>query len=154
LNYEYLEKQEMDLLLPDFINENALEIGLIILNLAKAQKVPIAILIERNNIPIFTFFTENTSMEFLQRINIKKKIVEHFKKSSAYIISRYSPLEISNGINCTISHLESESLRGSFPIRVKNIGMIGSISVASLTGVLDHDYVVEGLRQFIRLYED
>ncbi|QQZ58975.1 heme-binding protein [Paenibacillus sonchi] len=70
---EHLEYLEKELILTDFTNENALELGLIITNLAKAQKIPVAILIERNNVPIFTYLMENTSIECIPMLYRKKR---------------------------------------------------------------------------------
>ncbi|WP_442793356.1 heme-binding protein [Paenibacillus sp. S28] len=37
-----------------------------------------------------------------------------------------------------------------FPIRVKGVGVVGSVTVGGLTGELDHAYAVEGVRLFLR----
>ncbi|MBJ9987855.1 MULTISPECIES: heme-binding protein [unclassified Paenibacillus] len=137
---EHLEYLEKELILTDFTNDNALELGLIIINLAKAQKNPVAILIERDNVPIFTYLMENASIECIPMLYRKKRIVDQYNKSSAYI-SCFSPLEF-------------KSLGGSFPLRIKNVGVVGSVSVASYSGIIDHNITVEGLQQFIRFYED
>ncbi|MBT2760309.1 heme-binding protein [Paenibacillus sp. ISL-20] len=149
-----IEQLETELILPDFTNDNALELGLIIINHAKAQNVPVGILIERNNVPIFNFLMDGTSKEYIQWLYRKKMIVDHYNKSSAFIAARFSPKEIASEVNWLISPLESQVLGGSLPLCIKNVGMVRSITVASTSGILDHEYVIEGVRQFIHLHED
>lgn len=79
----------------------------------------------------------------------QKRIVDHYNRSSAYIEARF----IENGTTHTEGSLLSpgdyQAVGGSLPIRVKGLGVVGSVTVGGLTGELDHEYAVEGVRRFL-----
>ena len=133
-----------------FSNRQALELGLRIAAVAEEKKYPIAIDIERNSQQIFHYACEGTSVDNDQWIVRKKRIVKRFGKSSSYI----KTLLLKNG--STIENMffldssEYSAFGGSFPIMIRNVGPIGTITVSGLPDEEDHNLVVSVVREFIK----
>ncbi|WP_083205155.1 heme-binding protein [Bacillus sp. FJAT-27264] len=152
MNLQSLEQLENQLQLDHFTNEDALELGFTIINYAKEQGTSIAVHIERNRVPLFTHLMEGTSDENYHWLFRKKRVTDHYNRSSAYIAERFAQSGTTHTESSLLSPVEYQAVGGTFPLRIKNVGVIGSVTVAGLTGQLDHDYAVEGLKRFIDSY--
>ncbi|AKG36334.1 heme-binding protein [Paenibacillus durus] len=149
MNLQALEQLENELVLPQFTNEDALELGLMIINYAKEQGTAVAVHIERNRVPLFTHLMDGTSEENVHWLYRKKRVVDHYNKSSAYIAARFEQNGTTHAESSLLPPAEYQAVGGSLPLRMKHSGSIGSVTVAGLTGPLDHDYAVEGLKRFL-----
>ena len=150
---EILNTEEKDLVLERFTHQDAFELGLIIMALAKENDVNVAVHIEKNRIPLFTHLMDGTTEENYQWLFRKKRVVDHYQKSSAFIDARFKE---SGGTHAEHSLLAAETFQavgGSIPLRVTNAGVVGTLTVAGLTGELDHLYAVEGVRRYINKHD-
>ncbi|BCG58796.1 heme-binding protein [Paenibacillus sp. URB8-2] len=149
MNLQTLDQLEQELEFTGFTNEDALQLGNLIIQYAKEKNAAIAVHIERCRVPVFTHLMDGTSEENYVWLFRKKRIVDHYNRSSAYIEARF----IENGTTHTEGSLLSpgdyQAVGGSLPIRVKGLGVVGSVTVGGLTGELDHEYAVEGVRRFL-----
>ncbi|MGN7469886.1 heme-degrading domain-containing protein [Brevibacillus sp. SAFN-007a] len=144
-----LEQLERDLAFPSFTNEDALRLGLAIIAYAKEQGTSIAVHIERNRVPLFTHLMDGTSEENVAWLSRKKKVVDHYNRSSLYIETRFAQNGSTHAEASLLPPSEYQAVGGSFPIRIAGVGVVGSVTVAGLTGQLDHEYAVEGIRRFL-----
>lgn len=124
--------------------------GLILINYAKENEKSVAIHIEQNRVPLFTHLMEGTSEENVYWLYRKKRVVDHYNRSSHYIAKRFEESGTSHDESSLLSSAEYQAVGGSFPIRVKGVGVIGSVTVAGLTPQLDHDYAIEGVKRFLK----
>ncbi|AJY76223.1 heme-degrading domain-containing protein [Paenibacillus beijingensis] len=149
MNLQILEQQEQELEFTSFTNEDALRLGLKIIEYAKENGTSIAVHIEGNRVPLFTHLMEGTSEENYTWLFRKKRIVDHYNRSSAYIEARFAQNGTTHSESSLLSPAEYQAVGGSFPIRIRGIGVVGTVTVGGLTGQLDHDYAVEGIRRLL-----
>ncbi|MGC5772742.1 heme-binding protein [Paenibacillus pabuli] len=149
MNLNTLDLLEKELEFTSFSHQDALEIGNLIVQYAQENNVAVAIHIERNRVPVFTHLMDGTSEENYVWLFRKKRVVDHYNHSSAFIEERFIQSGASHTEHSLLSTSEYQAVGGSIPIRVKGVGVIGSVTVGGLTGELDHEYAVEGIRQFL-----
>lgn len=149
MNLQQLENVEMDLQFESFTNEDALNLGMILINYAKENNKAVAIHIERNRVPLFTHLMDGTSEENVFWLYRKKRVVDHYNRSSHYIAARFEKQGTTHDESSLLQSSDYQAVGGSFPIRIKDVGVIGTVTVAGLTPQLDHDYAVEGVRRFL-----
>jgi uncharacterized protein (UPF0303 family) len=145
-NYEELlkiiEKQESELQFSEFTSETALKIGLALIETARAGSKKISIDITRNGHQLFHYSFEGTSPDNDQWILRKIKVVNRFNHSSFYIANQLLSTGKTLESWCEISSFEYAAHGGAFPIIIKNVGVVGTITVSGLTQAEDHEMVV------------
>jgi uncharacterized protein (UPF0303 family) len=142
--------QEEELQFTSFKNEDALELGLIICEMAKNEiGKGIAVNIENDEHPLFTHFMEGTSKGNIYWINVKKNVVNHFGNSSLYVGEMYRDkgTTFKESANLPLEEFQGEG--GSFPLKVRGKGKIGTVTVSGLTGEEDHNLAVAGIRKLL-----
>jgi uncharacterized protein (UPF0303 family) len=149
MDLNILDVLEKELEFTSFSHQDALAIGNGIVKLAQENNVAVAIHIERNRVPVFTHLMDGTSEENYLWLYRKKRIVDHYNRSSAYIEERFTQSGASHAEHSLLPVTEYQAVGGSIPIRVKGVGVVGSVTVGGLTGQLDHEYAVEGIRLFL-----
>ncbi len=149
MKLEQLEELENELQFQSFTNEDALQLGMTLVQYAKEHKKGIAVHIERNRIPLFTHLMDGTSEENVFWLQRKKRVVDHYNRSSHYISARFEENGTTHDESSLLSPADYQAIGGSFPIRIQGAGVIGSVTVAGLTPQLDHDYVVEGIKRYL-----
>ncbi|MGD6964413.1 heme-degrading domain-containing protein [Fictibacillus phosphorivorans] len=149
MNLQQLENLEKELQFETFTNDDALNLGMTLVNYAKENNKAVAIHIERNRVPLFTHLMDGTSEENVLWLYRKKRVVDHYNKSSHFISGRFEEQGTSHDESSLLPSSDYQAVGGSFPIRIKGVGVIGSVTVAGLTPQLDHDYAVEGIKRFL-----
>ncbi|TNJ60820.1 hypothetical protein FE784_35385 [Paenibacillus hemerocallicola] len=144
-----LDLSEKELEFTSFSHQDALAIGNRIVQYAQENNVAVAVHIERNRVPVFTHLMDGTSEENYVWLFRKKRVVDHYSRSSAYIEERFIQSGASHAEHSLLPTAEYQAVGGSIPIRVKGVGVVGSVTVGGLTGELDHAYAVEGIRLFL-----
>lgn len=147
-----LEKYQVELdtlVFDDFTNETALKIGLHIIEVAKKNNNKITIDINRFNHQIFHYSFENTTPDKDLWVSRKRNVVEHFFVSSIYMATKLKKDNTNLWDKYGLSPAQYAAVGGSFPIIVKNIGVIGSITVSGLKPEEDHDLVVTSIRNYL-----
>ncbi|AZB41972.1 heme-degrading domain-containing protein [Bacillus sp. FJAT-42376] len=149
MNLEQFEKLEMDCQFDSFTNEDALKLGMTVVDYAKENGKSVAVHIERNRVPLFTHLMDGTSEENVFWLYRKKRVVDHYNRSSHYIAKRFEQNGTTHDESSLLSSSEYQAVGGSLPIRVRGAGVIGSLTVAGLTPQMDHDYAAEGVKRFL-----
>lgn len=145
-------QEEQQLQFSAFTAETALELGNFIIAYAKEQYPMrgIAVHIEKNRQPLFTHMMEGTTLWNQDWYLAKKNVVDHFGKSSAHVAAMFAE---NDWDFATVSGLDTTAYRpvgGSFPLIVKNAGVIGSLTVAGLSAAEDHACLVDALAAFFQ----
>jgi len=145
-----LLEQEDELQFNDFSNEDALQLGLLIIKIAQEDiNKGIAVHIEKDEHPLFTHFMEGTSGNNLYWVNAKKNVVKKFGHSSLYIEEMYKDQGTTFHEATGLADTEYQAKGGSFPLLIRGQGRIGSITVSGLTGEEDHELAVEGIKRYL-----
>jgi uncharacterized protein (UPF0303 family) len=146
-----LIRQEETLQFTEFTNETALQLGMILVNNAKKNRYPIAIDITRNGQKLFYYAFEGTSVDNEYWIAGKARAVNRFGRSSFYVGLYHQERGLKIDPGWPISDAEYAPYSGSFPIIIKNVGPVGTITVSGLidSAEADHNFVVEAVQEYL-----
>ncbi|KPU27167.1 hypothetical protein TR13x_06285 [Caloranaerobacter sp. TR13] len=144
-----IKKQEETLQFNEFNSKIALEVGLLLIEKAKKEKKSISIDITKSGHQLFHYSFDGTSPDNDQWILRKNNVVNRFYRSSLYIGTK---LKMEGKTIEEKYHIPSKDYSpygGAFPIIIKNIGVVGSITVSGLKQEEDHMFVVRVLEEYL-----
>ena len=144
-----LRQQEEDIQFESFTNETALAVGMALLNAARNGDKVVAIDITRNGQQLFHFAMAGTSSDNGEWIKRKNRVVNRFGHSSFYVGTSLRSASRTMEEKYLLSSSEYAAHGGAFPLIIKNVGVIGTITVSGLPQQEDHELVVSTLRQFL-----
>lgn len=142
------EKEEQELQFEHFDNETALQLGLLFVKKAKAAHFPVTIDIAKNGQQLFHYAFAGTSPHNDLWVHQKNTLVNRYFISSFHLRAK-------NAVAGPI--LEDEyhvafpyaANGGSFPLIIRNAGVVGTIAVSGLKQEEDHALVVDVVREFL-----
>lgn len=146
---EVIDEQESRLVFSEFTNETALKIGLIIIENAKKENKKITIDIAKSGHQLFHYSFDGTSPDNDQWVERKNRVVNRFFKSSLYIQALLKHEGKSIEEKYHISSFDYCPYGGAFPIIIKNVGVVGIITVSGLTEEEDHGMVVSAIEEYL-----
>ncbi|MFF2853565.1 heme-degrading domain-containing protein [Peribacillus sp. NPDC058002] len=150
---DILKRQEEELQFTSFTNEMAFELGSRLMDNARKANKSIVIDITRNSLQLFHFAMSGTSLDNDGWIKRKNNVVNRFGHSSYYMGIYYKSLSTTIKEKSFLSPEEYSSFGGSFPIIIKNVGMVGTIAVSGMTQEEDHNLIITVLQQLIPISE-
>lgn len=144
-----LSEQEQTIQFTAFSNEHALEIGLALLKNAVTKSKAVTIDIARAGQQLFHYAMEGTSADNDEWIKRKTNVVRRFGHSSYYmgISLKNSGQTIQE--KYLLPESEYAAHGGSFPLIIRGVGVVGTITVSGLPQAEDHELVVETLQRFL-----
>jgi len=147
--------QERELVLPRFDADIAWQIGSKLRDIAAERHLAIAIDIRRFGHPLFYAAMDGTTPDNPEWVRRKGNVVARFHHSS-YTAALNEKLKGKNIYETQGLPLADYATHGgSFPIRVANAGIVGSITVSGLPMRQDHELVIEALCAVLgRIYKD
>ncbi len=145
-----IEKQEDMIQFTEFTNETALQIGMRLIEKAKKDNLSMTIDITRSGHQLFHYAFAGTSPDNDQWIIRKNRVVNRFGVSSLYIGTTLKLLKKTIEEKYHISSEEYCPYGGAFPIIIKNVGVVGTISSSGLRQITEHNLIVEVLEEFLR----
>lgn len=146
---DVLKSQEDTLQFSEFSNETAYKIGTRLVEIAQKDQKPVTVDICRNGQQLFHCALPGTTPDNDEWIKRKNRVVNRWNHSSFYM-----------GISCKVkgASLEERFLidprefaahGGAFPIIIKNVGVVGTVTVSGLPQEEDHNLVVAVLKEFL-----
>ncbi|KAK9727883.1 hypothetical protein K7432_001453 [Basidiobolus ranarum] len=146
-----LLEQETNLEFSQFTNEDALQLGLLILSKAKAlNSKPVVIDISRNGQQLFHFAMNGTSIDNAEWIQRKIRTVQRFGHSSFYIGQYIGSQGKTVEQKYFVSEKEYAVHGGAFPLIIKNVGIVGTIAVSGLAQQDDHQIIVDSIQEYLK----
>ncbi|MFY0679451.1 MAG: heme-degrading domain-containing protein [Thalassovita sp.] len=147
--FDQLCDQEDRLVFDHFSNQMAFDLGQKLLSVGLERKLAIAIDITRSGQCLFHAALDGATPDNAEWIQRKMRVVQRFQHSSLYM-----------GVLCRLqgTTLEEKFLvpehtyaahGGAFPIRLRNTGVVGSVTVSGLPQLEDHALVVEVLESLL-----
>ena len=141
---ERISLQESELQFDSMNEQTAWEIGTRLRALAEERGLSIVVDVRRFGQPLFYTALKGTTPDNVEWVRRKSNCVARFQRSSyglgLHLKNRNDSIE-SRGLPTT----DYASHGGSFPITVKNAGIVGSVTVSGLPQRDDHALVVEAL---------
>ncbi len=144
-----LLEQEQEIQFSSFSNDMAFAVGTALLEAAKSKGKPVTIDISRNGQQLFHFAMEGTSLDNEVWIKRKNNVVNRFGHSSFYMGISLESKGQSMEEKYLISSGEYAAHGGAFPLIVRGVGVVGTITVSGLPQQEDHELVVTTLKQFL-----
>jgi uncharacterized protein (UPF0303 family) len=152
---ERIALQERELILPRLDAEIVWQIGSKLRALASERHLPIVIEVRRFGQPLFYAAMDGTTPDNPEWIRRKGNVVARFHHSSytEALKEKLKGKTIYESQGLPIAEFATHG--GSFPFRVANAGVVGSITVSGLPMRQDHELVVEALCAILgRNYDD
>jgi uncharacterized protein (UPF0303 family) len=152
---ERIALQERELILPKLDADIAWQIGSKLRTFAADRDLPIVIDIRRFGQPLFYAAMDGTTPDNPEWVRRKGNVVARFHHSSytEALKERLKGKTIYESQGLPIAEFATHG--GSFPLRVANAGVVGSITVSGLPMRQDHELVVEALCAILgRNYDD
>jgi uncharacterized protein (UPF0303 family) len=144
-----LRQQEQDLQFSSFSNDTALAVGMALLEEARKQDKSVAIDITRSGQQLFHFAMTGTAVDNGEWIKRKNRVVQRFGHSSYYMGISLKNAGQTIEEKYLLPESEYAAHGGAFPLIIKNVGVIGTITVSGLPQQEDHELVVTTLRRFL-----
>jgi uncharacterized protein (UPF0303 family) len=142
--------QERELELKSFTNDDAWELGCRLVAAARDQGLAVAIDVRRGDQQLFHYALAGTSADNDAWIERKVRVVRRFGHSSLYMGETYRQAGSSIEEMHLLDPTEYAAHGGAFPINVRDVGLVGVVTVSGLPQVEDHRLVVAVLREFRR----
>ena len=146
-----LARQEQLLQFDSFDNDTALALGLQVVELARAKGKSVGVNITRDGTMLFFHGMRGTTADNADWIRRKSNLVNRTGHSSFYIHNEVK----NNGGNIDampgLDPREFAAQGGSFPLVLKGVGRIGTITVSGLPGEEDHALVVAALKAYLKV---
>ena len=144
-----LETQEQRLQFARFDNDDAWRLGCLIVTLAKERKLPITVDIRRHGHQLFHAALPGTAPDNDAWIERKVRVVDRFCAASYLVGQRLSAKgqTLDQGQGVEPAHYAAHG--GSFPVRIRDVGVVGTITVSGLAQADDHALVVEAIEKFL-----
>ncbi|WRH26565.1 heme-degrading domain-containing protein [Arthrobacter sp. JZ12] len=145
-----VEEEVRKLQLIRFSQEDALSLGLLIVELATERELPVAVDIRRGNHVLFHVSLPGATADNDAWVERKARTAERYAAPSLLVglRGRVSGGRIED--NAWFDQAVYAAHGGAFPVQVKGIGPVAIATVSGLPQMEDHDLVVEALTKFSR----
>jgi uncharacterized protein (UPF0303 family) len=141
-----LEEQERHLVLARFDNTDAWRLGSLLVDLAGQRGHPVAVDIRRGTQQLFHAALPGSTADNDAWITRKVRVVERFAASS-YLVGRRLALRGAElGPAYGVDPADYAAHGGAFPLRIRDVGVVGVVTVSGLPQADDHALVVEALQ--------
>ncbi|MCU8515810.1 heme-degrading domain-containing protein [Vibrio vulnificus] len=144
-----LRAQEQKLQFTEFNANIAWQLGALIKQNAERKGASVAIDITLNGQCLFCFAMNGTSIDNQQWIARKRNVVDRYQHSSWYMGQYFKAKGKTIEEASLVDGKTFAPFGGSFPLMIRNVGAVGSISVSGLPQYEDHLLVVETLESFL-----
>ena len=144
-----LRQQEKDVQFASFGNDTALEVGLALVQAAREQGKAVTVDITCAGQQLFHFAMAGTSLDNGEWVKRKNKVVSRFGHSSYYMGISLKSAGQTIEEKYLLPESEYAPHGGAFPLLIKGVGVVGTITVSGLPQEEDHALVVSVLKQFL-----
>ncbi|KAI9265530.1 hypothetical protein EDC94DRAFT_605192 [Helicostylum pulchrum] len=132
-----------------FTSTDALNLGLLLIDNVKPFKKSVVIDITLNGHQLFHYAMNGTSKDNDEWVRRKNNTVNRFGRSS-YYVGRYIA---SQGKTIEekyfVSEKEYATHGGAFPLKIKDVGVVGTITVSGLAQEDDHNLVANTIQEYL-----
>jgi uncharacterized protein (UPF0303 family) len=144
-----LLQQEEEIQFKSFDNNMAFVVGLALLDAARNKGKGITIDIARNGQQLFHYAMPGTSRDNDVWVQRKNNVVNRFGHSSYYMGISLKSKGQTIEEKYLISSSEFAAHGGAFPLTIRGVGVVGTITVSGLPQEEDHELVVTTLRKYL-----
>lgn len=148
-----LEMQEEILQFTHFTNEDAWELGNMIVAEIRKRNLSVAVTIRLNNgFTVFRYAANGTNMQNERWMERKFNSVRMLEQSSLLSCMKLKKAEKTLA-DWFLDENDYAAVGGGFPIRVEEVGVIGAVIVSGLPHMADHDLAVKCIGRYLHIAE-
>ncbi len=144
-----VEAEERTLVLDSFENDEAIELGLSLLEKARERALPVAIDVERCGQRLFHVALPGSAPDNAAWIERKKRLVCRTFRSSYSTGLRLRVQQRTLAESMFLDEKDYAPHGGCVPVVVKGVGFVGTVTVSGLPQRDDHQLVVEALKEHL-----
>ena len=146
---EAVEAQERELVFTRFDNDDAWRLGCLLVELAQERSLAVTVDIRRGPQQLFHAALPGTTPDNDSWVERKVRVVERFGASSYLVGLRARHQGITFAAQHDLPLQEYAAHGGCFPVRVRDVGVVGTVTVSGLPQADDHALVVEVVRELL-----
>ncbi len=146
---DLIAEQEEILKLDHFTNEDAFDLGMIMVRHLPELPKPMIVEIWKNNLLVFRYANENAIPNFDRWLKRKKKTVDTMLMSSLHVFANFNRDGKDLAKDVFWDPMEFAVCGGAFPLYVKGSGQIGLIAVSGQPHLVDHQFMVDCLNEYL-----
>jgi uncharacterized protein (UPF0303 family) len=143
-----LERQEEELVFDAFDHAHAWRLGTRITEIAQEAGHRVGIDIRRPGLILFRAALPGITPDQDSWITRKANVVLRMEASSALVDARLSAMNV-NPVAAGWLGADYAVTGGSFPIRVRGVGVVAAATASGLSSQEDHDLIVDGIRAYL-----
>lgn len=148
-----LRMQEEILQFSHFTNEDAWELGMMLVAESRRRGLDCAVSIRRNNgYTVFKYAGNTTTLNNDRWMDKTFNTVRTMEKSSMLLYSELKKNE-ETLTDIALDPGEFSCMGGGFPIRVEEVGVIGAIMVSNQNHFVNHDIIVKTVGRYLHIDE-
>ena len=144
-----LRQQEEEIQFASFTHDTALAVGMALLQEARKRGKAVAIDITRSGQQLFHFAMAGTTVDNGEWIKRKNNVVNRFGHSSYYVGISLKNAGQTMEEKYLVSSSDYAAHGGAFPLIIRHVGIVGTITVSGLPQQEDHELVVSTLKEFL-----
>lgn len=146
---EELLDQERRLVLPSLSNDDAIDLGALVLARARDGELPVVIEVRRGSSVLFRAALPGAVPDNDTWLARKMAVVERFGHSTMYERVRHEARGTTFHDATGLDQQSYAAHGGAFPLAVAGTGVVGALAVSGLPQVQDHALVVECLEAYL-----
>jgi len=144
-----LTHQQVRLQFTRFNNDDAWELGSLLVSMARDRHLVLTVDIRRHGHQLFHAALPGTTPDNDSWIERKIRVVNRFGDSSFLVGRRLALSGRSLDEASGLEPIQHAAHGGCFPIIVRDVGVVGTVTVSGLPQAQDHALVVEALEAFL-----
>lgn len=146
---EEIAAQEKEFIFDRFAENDAWELGCLLVDEARKRGARVAIDIRRPNQVLFHAALEGATPDNDEWIRRKSNVVFRFGKASFAVGIALAISNTTIDQKYFVSPMEFSPHGGAFPIRVRGCGIVACVTVSGLPQEEDHALVIDCVRKFL-----
>ncbi|MFB9661300.1 heme-degrading domain-containing protein [Glycomyces mayteni] len=144
-----LEQQERDLVFDRFDHDDAWALGSRITAIARDAGHGVGVDVRRPGLILFRAALPGSGPDQESWIARKSAVVLRMEASSALVNERLKAKGVDPGATGWLDPAVYAVTGGSFPVRVRGVGVVAAVTASGLSSMDDHELVVSGIRAFL-----
>ena len=144
-----LAAEEEELQFSSFTNDDAWELGSALVAAARERSAPVVIDVTRNGHQLFRAALPGSTPDNDTWIARKQRVVHRFGHSSLYVRQASRERGTTFEEEFGLDPAQYAAHGGSFPVRIRDVGVVGTVTVSGLPQADDHALVVEAIEKFL-----
>jgi len=144
-----IEAEEKTLVFESFTNDDAIALGVALVEKARARSLPIAVDVERCGQRLFHAALPGSSPDNFAWIERKKRLVNRVFRSSYAVGLKLRASGKTLAESMFLDEKDHAPHGGCVPVVVARVGFVGTVTVSGLPQEADHALVVETMREHL-----